>query len=45
MVMTKKNTVFWTVMLCSADRPDVSEEHITSIFRVEEIAKKKQAAS
>jgi hypothetical protein len=34
-----KSTVFWDVTPCSPETSDVSEEHIASIFRVEEQAK------
>jgi hypothetical protein len=30
-----KSTIFWGIMLCSPLSADFSEEHITSIFRVE----------
>jgi hypothetical protein len=35
-----KNTIFWDTMPCSTLSTDVSEEHIASIFRVEEQASK-----
>jgi hypothetical protein len=41
--------IFWVATSLSQERPDVSEEYITSNFRTEEYAKqetsKKQAAS
>jgi hypothetical protein len=30
--VTMKSTEFWVVTLCSLEKPNVSEEHITSIF-------------
>jgi hypothetical protein len=33
-VVIKNSTEFWVVTLCSLEKPNVSEEHITSSFRV-----------
>jgi hypothetical protein len=33
------STVFWVVTPCTAEKPEVSEEYIASIFKVEEYAK------
>jgi hypothetical protein len=36
MAVTMKGMVFWVVMAYTSEQLDVSEEHITSIFSVEE---------
>jgi hypothetical protein len=36
MAVTTKNAIFWDVTPCGLVRTDVSEEHITSIIRVQQ---------
>jgi hypothetical protein len=40
-----RSTEFWVLTPCSWDRPDVSEEYIAPIFRIEAINQQTQAAS